>query len=205
LTISATDTVMKPEWAELARLAGVAEPQSPSKVRGAFSFIDGAATIGERTIISPFCYIGPDVEIGDDCYVGPGTVIGSPGFGYDRMSDDSQQYIKHPFGVRIADDVHIGANTCIDRGKHRHTQIGRGTRIDNLCHIAHNVIIGEDCLIIALSMLAGTVVIGDRTHVAPCASVMDHTTVGKGALVGMGAVVVKDVEDGRVVKGVPAR
>ena len=195
------------QWDELARFAGVgvSEPQNPAKVRGVFSYIDADATIGERTIISPFCYIGPRVKIGDDCYIGPGSVIGGPGFGYEEGDNGEQVYRTHTQGVIIGDDVHIGANTCVDQGRHRPTEIRRGTRVDNLCHIAHNVIVGEDCLIIAQSMLAGTVVIGHRTRVAPCAAVLDHITVGKGCLVGMGSVVVRDVSDGQTVKGVPAK
>lgn len=170
------------------------------------SFIHPTVTIGYGTVIFPMCFIGPGVHIGKDCVIGPGAMIGQPGFGYEKEEETgAQRYREHSRGVIIADDVHIGANTCIDQGRHRPTRIGRGTRIDNLVHIAHNVEIGEDCLIIACSMLAGTVTIGDRSHVAPSAAVLDHINVGKDALVGLGAVVVRDVPDGVTVKGVPAK
>jgi UDP-3-O-[3-hydroxymyristoyl] glucosamine N-acyltransferase len=74
-----------------------------------------------------------------------------------------------------------------------------------LVHVAHNVVIGEDCLVIALSMLAGSTVIGDSAYVAPCAATRDHITIGERAFVGLGAVVVRDVADGEHVKGVPAK
>lgn len=170
------------------------------------SYIDSSAKIGAFTTILPMCYIGPGVQIGKNCIIGPGACIGQPGFGYEKDEETgAQRYREHSAGVVIDDDVHIGANACVDQGRHRPTRIGRGTRVDNLVHIAHNVWIGEDCLIIACSMLAGTVVIGDRSHVAPSAAILDHINVGEDALVGLGAVVVKDVPHGMTVKGVPAR
>jgi UDP-3-O-[3-hydroxymyristoyl] glucosamine N-acyltransferase len=172
----------------------------------AYAFVHPTAEIGPGTVLMPFAYIGPRVTIGANCFIGPGACIGQPGFGYEKDdSRDEQLYRRHKMGVIIGDDVHIGANTCIDQGRHRPTRIGRGTKIDNLVHIAHNVEIGEDCLIIALSMLAGSVKIGDRVQVSPCAAVRDWRSVGDDALVGLGAVVVKDVEAGATVKGVPAR
>jgi UDP-3-O-[3-hydroxymyristoyl] glucosamine N-acyltransferase len=160
--------------------------------------------VGEGTIVGPFAWIGELVTIGRNCVIGPGARIGQDGFGY--ANEDGHWVRKsQSHGVVIADDVHIGANTCIDRGSYRDTRIGRGTRIDNLVHVAHNVVIGEDCLVIALSMLAGSTVIGDSAYVAPCAATRDHITIGERAFVGLGAVVVRDVADGEHVKGVPAK
>jgi UDP-3-O-[3-hydroxymyristoyl] glucosamine N-acyltransferase len=99
----------------------------------------------------------------------------------------------------------VGANTCIDRGTLSDTVIGRGTKIDNLAHIAHNVRVGEDCIIVALAFLGGGVVVGDGTWIGPDASVLQSLTVGSNVLVGMGTVVTKDVPDRVVVAGVPAR
>lgn len=192
-------------WSELARFAGAVDPGHPHKIRGSFSFIDVDATVGERTIISPFCYIGPNVRIGADCYIGPGSVIGSPGFGYTREEDGSWSYRTHPHGVVIGDNVHIGANTCVDAGRHRPTKIGSGSRIDNLVHIAHNVEVGEDCLVIACSEVSGSCEIGDGAVLSPGATVRDWRNIGAGAQVGLGAVVVKDVPPGEVWAGNPAR
>jgi UDP-3-O-[3-hydroxymyristoyl] glucosamine N-acyltransferase len=160
--------------------------------------------IGCNTIIYPGVFIGPHVVIGADCVIGANTVIGGPGFGY--VTDErGHHYREHVQGVEIADDVHIGANTCIDQGRHRTTKIGRGTRIDNLVHIAHNVVVGRRCLIIAHSMIAGSVVVGDDVTVSPGALVRDHRDIGDGAHVGQGANVVKAVEPGQTVMGNPAR
>lgn len=168
-------------------------------------YIHATAQIADSATIFPFVYIGPSVQIGENVVIGPGASIGAPGFGYNPKQDGTWEYRAHPFGVEIGDDVHIGANACIDAGRHRTTKIGRGTKIDNLVHIAHNVEIGEDCLIIALAEVSGSVVIGDHAIVSPAASIRDHQTIGDGAHVGIGACVVKDVPAGQTWAGVPAR
>jgi len=162
-------------------------------------------TVGEGTIVQAHAWIGPLVTVGANCVIGPGACIGQDGFGYTKQDDGSWLRKPQSHGVVIADDVHIGPNVCIDRGSYRDTKIGRGTRIDSLVHVAHNVEIGEDCLIIALSMIAGSVEIADGAYVAPCVAVREHRTIGAGAFVGLGAVVVADVADGEHVKGVPAK
>lgn len=161
-------------------------------------------TVGDGTFVHAFAWIGPLVTIGRNCVIGPGCAIGQDGFGYTRQNDGAWVRKPQSHGVVIEDDVHIGANTCIDRGSWRDTHIGRGTRIDNLCHIAHNVTIGRDCMIVAQVMLAGSVRLGDGAYVAPCASVRQHITIGSRAFVGLGAVVVKDVAECECVMGVPA-
>lgn len=161
--------------------------------------------VGESTIVHAFAWIGPLVTIGRNCVIGAGAAIGNDGFGYTQQEDGSWLRKPRSHGVVIEDDVHIGANTCIDCGSWRDTHIGRGSRIDNLCHIAHNVIIGRDCLVIAQAMLAGSVELGDGAYVAPCACVREHRSIGAGAFIGLGAVVVDDVSDGDCVKGMPAK
>lgn len=161
--------------------------------------------VGSATSVGAHAWIGPDVVIGRNCVIGPGVRIGQDGFGYAKGAEGRWNRKPQTHGVLIADDVHIGANTCIDRGSYRHTTIGRGTRIDNLVHVAHNAQVGEDCLIIALSMIAGSAVIGDRAYIAPCSAVRDHREVGEDAFVGLGAVVVSNVEPGEQVIGVPAK
>lgn len=191
---------------EMRRAAGLStHAQAPWLDHGTYSWVDFEAEIGKGTVVFPGAYIGPGVKIGENCVIGPNAAIGQPGFGYERQEDGRQLYRHHLHGVLIADDVHIGANTCIDAGRWRPTSIGRGTRIDNLVHIAHNVVIGEDCLIIATSQISGSVVIGDRTQVSPSASIRDNLEIGEDVLVGLGAVVVKPVASGDTVMGVPAR
>ena len=135
-----------------------------------------------------------------------GAVIGSDGYGYSRAKDGTIEHFPHIGGVHIGDNVYIGANTCIDRGSLGDTVIGKGSKIDNLVHIAHNVIIGENVMVIANSMIAGSVNVGlNNSWIAPSASILNQKSIGEGSTVGIGAVVLKDVEAKTVVTGVPAR
>jgi len=162
-------------------------------------------TVGEGTIIADGVYFGPNVVIGKNCRIQPGAVIGTDGFGYDQQLDGTWTPKPHLGGVVIGDDVHIGANTCIDQGSIHPTVIANGTRIDNLVHIAHNAQIGENCMIIACAEISGSVIIDDGAWIGPSACIHQHRTIGKRALVGMGAVVIKDVPDNVTVAGNPAR
>ena len=163
------------------------------------------AFVSTSAVIFPGAYIGPRVYISRHCVVGPNTCIGQPGFGYNTLEDGTREYRDHQQGVLLEADVHVGANTCIDQGRHRRTEIGAGTRIDNLVHIAHNVIIGKRCLIIAHTMLGGSVTIGDDAHIAPGSLIRDWRNVGPSATSGLGAVVITDIPDGETHAGNPAR
>jgi UDP-3-O-[3-hydroxymyristoyl] glucosamine N-acyltransferase len=167
-------------------------------------YVDELALVHPSCVLARNVWIGPHVTIGENCVIGPGAVIGCDGFGYNL---DAQRWWKKPesHGVVIGDDVHIGANTCIDRGSYRDTTIGDGTKIDNLVHIAHNCVIGRNCLVIAHAELSGSVEVGDGAWVGPSACVREHLSIGAGALVGLGAVVVKHVQEGQTVIGNPAR
>lgn len=163
------------------------------------------STVDPEAIIFPGAYIGPNVTIGPDTIIGPNASIGQPGFGYTAHENGRQEYRSHTKGVVIEPDVHIGAGTCIDQGRHRPTIIRTGTRIDNLVHIAHNVIIGRHCTVIAHAMLAGTAELKDLAYVAPGAQVTDHATIGHASMAGLGAVVLNDIPDGETWVGIPAR
>jgi UDP-3-O-[3-hydroxymyristoyl] glucosamine N-acyltransferase len=193
------------------------------------SGIHSTAIIGKRCRIGKDVYVGPYVTICDDVNIESGTrihagahicsptsigknvilksgcVIGGDGFGYERNEKGIFEKFPHLGGVVIEDNVEIGANTCVDRGTLSDTVIGRGTKIDNLVHIAHNVKIGKHCAIIALAMVGGGTQIGDRVWVAPTACLRNGIVIGDQALVGMGAVVTKNVEGGETVIGVPAK
>ena len=180
-------------------------------------------SIGENVYIGHHCYIGRDVKIGDNVVIRnnvsiegkveigrntvlySGVVIGSDGFGYFQDDKGLNTKVPHYGGVIIGEDVEIGANTCIDRGTLDDTYIGNNVKIDNLCHVAHNVIINDNSSVIALSMLGGSSSFEKNSYIAPGAIIKNQIRVGENSLVGMGAVVIKDVEKNKVVAGVPAR
>jgi len=173
--------------------------------RSELAFIHPKATVHPSANIGPFCYIGESVTIGENVIVHPNTTIGKQGFGFERDADGALIRFPHSGRVIIEDDVEIGANCCIDRGTFGNTLIGRGTKIDNLCHIAHNVQIGKDSMIIANVCLCGSCTIGDGTTIAPNSVVREKVTVGSGVLIGLGSVVTKDIEDHSIAYGSPAK
>lgn len=150
-------------------------------------------------------YIGDNVHIGQNVTVNPYSVIGSEGFGYVRNEENKLEKFEHVGGVIIEDNVAIGALTTVDRGTLGNTVVGEGTKIDSHVHVGHNVIIGKHCVITAFVMIGGSSKVGDYCWLAPCACIRDGITIGKHVMVGMGAVVTKNILDNDVVVGVPAR
>ncbi len=165
----------------------------------------GKCKIGKGTIIHGNCFIYDNVIIGDNVTINANTTIGSEGYGYERNKEGEFERFPHIGGVLIGNNVDIGSNTAIDRGALGNTIIEEGVKIDNLVHIAHNVVIGKHSAIIANSMIAGSVKIGSFSWVAPSASILNQLDIGKEATIGMGAVVVKNVNNKEVVAGVPAK
>ena len=172
--------------------------------------IGSNCVIGERVEIGEGCriynnvVISNDVKIGKNCLIQSGAVIGEVGFGFLTAKDQSRERVKHFGTVIIGDNVEIGANTCIARGVMEDTVISDGSKIDNLCHIAHNAKIGRNAFIVAHTMIGGSVIIGDDCWVAT-STIRNGLSIGDYALVGFGSVVVKDVEAGAVVYGNPAK
>lgn len=165
----------------------------------------GKSKIGDNTFIDGNCFIYDDVTIGNNVRVQAGTVIGSEGYGYQRNEKMEFEKFPHIGGVIIENNVDIGSNTCIDRGALGNTIIKEGAKIDNLVHIAHNVVIGKHCAVIANAMLGGSVVIADYSWVAPSASILNQVSIGEKVTVGMAAVVTKNIPDGETWAGVPAK
>jgi len=178
--------------------------------------------IGERVIILPNSVIGRETQIGDDTLIYPnvsvyhrcrigqrviihsGAIVGSDGFGFVRVENGIEK-IPQAGGVLICDDVEIGANTTIDRGTLGDTTIGKGTKIDNLVQIAHNVKIGEYCFLAGQSGVAGSTVIEDGVTIAGQVGIAGHLHIGAGAIIAAQAGVSKDIPTGAVVIGSPAQ
>jgi len=189
---------------------------------GAYTVIEDNVSIGDNDVIYGQCYIGRSCSIGADTLIYPqvslreavivgsrvtihnGTVIGSDGFGYLQI-EGRHRKIPQLGTVEICDDVEIGANVAIDRARFKKTVIGRGTKIDNLVHIAHNVIIGENSLIIAQAGISGSTVIGNGVTIAGQAGLVGHITIGDGAVLAAQAGVTKSVAANTVVSGYPAK
>lgn len=172
---------------------------------GPFVTVEENCIIGSRCVIGAGTVIKSQTFIGNDVLIGSCNVIGGDGFGYVK-NEETGAYDQFPHfgGVKIMNNVHIGSNTCIDRGSLKDTIIGEGVRIDNLVHIAHNVEIGRNSIVIACSMIAGSVVIEDNCWIAPSSSVRNGITVYQGATVGLGSTVTKNVEKNQTVMGNPA-
>jgi len=163
-------------------------------------------TVGKNTIIWSGTVIRERCEIGAFCIFHNNVSIGADGFGY-RPSDDGRGLVKIPqIGtVIIGNDVEIGANSCVDRGKFSATIIGDNCKIDNQVQIAHNCIMGRSCIMAGHSGLAGSVTLGDGVIIGGSASIKDHTTIHSGVTVGAGSGVVGDIEAGKTVLGYPAQ
>ena len=166
--------------------------------------------IGRRSIIGEDCLIYPNVTIREETRIGnhviihSGAVIGSDGFGFVK---DGEVYRKIPQvgNVVIEDDVEIGANVTIDRATTGTTCVGRGTKIDNLVQIGHNVVVKDNCIIVAQVGIGGSTEIGAGATIAGQAGVIGHVKIGEGAVIAAQAGVVGDVAPGAMVSGYPAR
>lgn len=167
------------------------------------SYIGRGARIGAHSTIGPNVTILHGVTIGDRVRVHPGTVIGSDGFGY-APKGGKHHKIPQVGGVTIGDDVEIGACCAIDRATMGQTTIGRGTKIDNLVQIAHNVQIGEDCIIISQVGISGSTRLGDHVTLAGQVGVIGHIEIGAGAVVAAQSGVAKSIPAGAQYFGSPA-
>lgn len=166
------------------------------------SSIGEGAKIGDNTIIYSNVSIREFVEIRKNCVIQPGAVIGSDGFGFIKI-DGNNQKIEQIGSVIIEDNVEIGANTTIDRGAIGDTIIKKYTKIDNLVQIAHNVELGENCLIISQVGIAGSAVIGNNVTIAGQTGVSGHIKVGDNVIIGAKSGVSGNVDSNQVLSGYP--
>lgn len=160
--------------------------------------------IGDGSVFYPNVTVMDRVAIGQNVIIHPGSVIGADGFGYVPVGG-KQHKVPHIGTVIIEDDVEIGANVTVDRGVSGATVIKRGTKIDNLVQVAHNVVIGEDCLVVALTGIAGTSLIGNRVTLAGQSGVAGHLSIGDDSVVASRGLVAKDIPPRSFVSGFPAR
>ena len=201
------------ESAEVAKEAAI----------GPHCHVESEASVGESSCLMTSVYLGKNASVGKNCLIYPGvvimndcrignnviihssTVIGSDGFGY-APSDTGIKKIKQVGWVEIEDDVEIGSNVSIDRGALGATKIGRGTKIDNLVQIAHNVQIGQNCFIVSQVGISGSTIIGNNVTLAGQVGVQGHIIIGEGATVGGQSGVTKSIPAGdKTYFGCPAR
>jgi UDP-3-O-[3-hydroxymyristoyl] glucosamine N-acyltransferase len=175
-----------------------------SSVIGAGCVIGAGVRIGEDTTLHPRVVVEDGCHIGDRCVVQAGVVIGSDGYGFATV-DGVHHKVPQVGIVVVEDDVEIQANTTIDRATMGETRIGRGTKIDNLVQVAHNVQIGEHCLLVAQTGISGSTSVGRHSVFGGQAGVAGHLQIGDRVMAAARAGVLKSVPDDSVVAGHPAR
>lgn len=161
-------------------------------------------TIGKNTVIWPGAVVRERCHIGNHCIIHPNATIGADGFGFRPCPERGLAKIPQIGNVVIGNNVEIGANSNVDRGRFSSTVIGDGCKIDNLVQIGHNCQLGKFCLMSGHSGLAGSVTLGNGVIIGGSASIKDHLTLGDGVMVGAGSGVAADVEAGKTVLGYPA-
>jgi UDP-3-O-[3-hydroxymyristoyl] glucosamine N-acyltransferase len=188
---------------------------------GALSFIDDETEIGDGSVVFPLVTIYPRVAVGKNCVIHShvtlreevrlgnrvilhsGVVIGSDGFGYTQADDGSHIKIPQSGGVLIEDDVEIGANSTVDRATLGTTVIKKGTKIDNLVMVAHNVEIGPDSILAGQTGVAGSTKIGKNFIAGGQVGIADHITVGDDVIMAAKTGVTKDIASGSFISGSP--
>jgi UDP-3-O-[3-hydroxymyristoyl] glucosamine N-acyltransferase len=177
---------------------------------GAGSIVGAGAYVGEDAVVGESAWIHPGARLMAGCRIGnrvvlhPGCTIGSDGFGW-TFVDGRTERIPQVGNVVLEDDVEIGSNSCVDRAQTGSTIVGAGTKIDNLVQIGHNCRIGRDCVIAALTGLAGSTVIGDSVKVAGQVGFRGHITVGSRVTIAGQSGVWGNVGDDATISGNPAR
>ncbi len=186
-----------------------------------FVTLGDRVTIGNRVTLYPGVFVGSDSTIGDDSVLYPnvvvregcslgarvivhsGTVIGADGFGYVQHQGRHHK-IPQLGGVVIEDDVELGANVTVDRATFGRTWVKQGTKVDNLVQIAHNVTVGEHCILVAQVGIAGSTTIGHHVMIGGQAGLADHLTIGDQVMIAAKAGVNRSIESNQVVGGIPA-
>lgn len=171
---------------------------------GAFCFVGADASIGDNTIMHPGAVVHSRSVIGRNCILNSNCVIGGRGFGFVKRADGVLEHFPQIGIVVLEDDVEVGACTAIDRPGLGETKLRRGTKVDNVVHIAHNALIGPDATVVAGAEVGASVVMEQGSWLGPNACSIENIRIGRNAFVGIGATVLKDVADDQVVAGNPA-
>lgn len=205
---------------QLAYIAPTAKIGSNVAVQP-FAVIEDGAEIGDGSIIYPHVYVGKRVKIGTDCIVYPsvtiredcvlgnrvilqaGSVIGGDGFGYVTQNGKHSKVLQTG-NVVLQDDVEIGNNTCIDRATVDSTIVGKGTKIDNLVHLGHNDILGENCLVVAHVGISGSVTVGNNVTFAGQVGTVGHITIGDNCVFGGKTGITNNIPANSFMAGFPA-
>lgn len=172
---------------------------------GDFTTVDDECIIGDSTIIGQRVTL-KNCIIGDNCYVQSGCVIGEDGFAFERVKDTNElEPFPHYGKVIIKDNVNIFANCSIARGSLSDTVINEGTKIDSLCHLAHNSSVGKNSQLAAGVIIGGSVKVGDSCWIGLNSTVKHKLKIGDNVIIGSGSSVIYDVTDKDIVAGVPAK
>lgn len=147
----------------------------------------------------------PKIIIGKDCQICPTAKLGNEGFGFEPNKNGELIFFPHFGNVIIENNVRIGSYVCVDRGNLHDTVIKNGVKIDNLVHIAHNVNVGENTLVVAGSVICGSVKVGKNCFIGANSTIREHLIIGNNVIIGMGSVVTKDIPDGEIWVGNPAK
>ncbi|MFM9000955.1 MAG: UDP-3-O-(3-hydroxymyristoyl)glucosamine N-acyltransferase [Opitutia bacterium] len=225
LLCSVIESALWPRPAAGIHPSAVVSPEaavSPKAHVGPLCVVDAGASVADDVVLEASVHVGRSasvgrgswlksgVRIGDYCSVGarcrlqPGVVVGSEGFGYEMVGDEVRR-LPQVGTVVLEDDVEVGANSTLDRARFSRTVVGRGTKIDNLVQVAHNVRIGAQCLIAAQVGIAGSTVIGDRCVLGGQSGVGGHLSLGDRVRVGAQSGVLEDMPADSFVNGTPAQ
>jgi len=171
---------------------------------GAGCVLGDGAVLGEASVLHANVTLYPGVRLGARVILHSGVVVGADGFGY-ALGPQGAQKVYHLGTVVLEDDVEVGANSCIDRGTLGETRVGARSKIDNLCQIGHNVVIGPDCIVAGASAVGGSTVLERGVVLGGAVAVTDHVRLGAGARIGGRSSVTKSVPAGETWAGYPAK
>jgi len=172
---------------------------------GDYAVIGDNCSLGDNTVVYDRVSLVQNCIIGNNCMIQSGASLGSDGFAFERYEGGVLEKFPHKGYLRLGDNVEIYANCSIARGSLSDTQIGGGTKVDALVHIAHNVIVGNNCELTAGTIIGGSTSLGDTSWTGLNSTLKNGIKVGRNVIVASGASVIHDVPDGDIVAGVPAR